>query len=322
MIQLTERDRLQPHTTIATIGMFDGFHEGHRQILDNLSKRAAFNNISPLVVTFNQHPQIVFGDPDFRTILTTPQRFELFEQALGTNDYLLALDFTPELAAHTAREFITMLRDRYGVGVLQMGFNQHFGSDGRGLDYQELGEQLGVRVCLEKECTPFFNRNVPHVSSSVIRDFIRKGEIEQANSLLLFDYAIEGIVTHGNGNGRKLGFPTANVDRLDPHQILPPYGAYCVRVFIEDSPRSGVFGPVEECGMANIGLRPTIGDIDRPALEVHLLDFDDDIYGRRICVMFDHFIRPEKKLDSLDGLKAQLAEDAEYTRKHFKSQYT
>ena len=311
--RLTDADRLQPHTTIATIGMFDGFHTGHRHIAEELYARGYQNDRQPLLVTFDQHPQFVLGskagDP-FRSIQPNRQRLDdiqLYFSGFTEPVFLLVLPFTKQFARQTAREFLTFLRDKYGVDILLMGYNQHFGSDGKNINFQELGHELGIRVCIEKEET----ENNEKVSSSIIRQLIRNGNITKTNELMMSTYTIEGVVVHGFGTGRKLGFPTANVGHIDPQQILPRFGVYAVQVEIPE------YDDEIYEGMANVGVRPTLGGTTDVSVEVNIFDFDQDIYGKKITVSFFEFLREETQFDNLEQLSRQLSADKENARQWF-----
>ena len=208
------------------------------------------------------------------------------------------LSFTDDLRQMTARQFMEqVLRDRLGVKVLLTGYDNRFGyrREEGFEDYVRYGKELGIEVI-----------QLPakgEVSSSRIRQLLSEGEIAQANELLGYPYTILGHVEHGEHVGTKLGFPTANLVTEDACQLIPAKGAYAVKVRMENS--------VEwKHGMMNIGTRPTF-DGQRVTLEVHVFRLHEDLYGQRLLVSFVERLRPEKRFDSIEALKAQLERDAE-----------
>lgn len=309
---LREYDRFQPKTTMATIGMFDGCHVGHLQIASELMDYSDQRDLASLVVTFNQHPRhVLTGTREPKMINSRDERFRLIADKMMPH-YILPLDFTPELAALSAKDFLVMLRDRYGVAALLVGYNHHFGHE-RDLhfpDYVEIGRQVGVEVVRASE---YLGRHAP-VSSTIIRSLIKAGRVLDARALM--DYrspSVTGTVVHGFANGRDIGFPTANVGNINPDIILPHNGAYAVTVILDDG--------VPRWGMANVGRRPTLDNGQQISVEVNIFDFNEDIYGERIRVEFFTFLRLEVKMGSLDELKEQLAQDKENAIEFFTNYY-
>lgn len=300
---LSENDRLPSCSTVATIGMFDGVHLGHVTLVNFLKQQAAAARRQSLVITFNRHPrQVLRPDENFSLIMPLQERLTHLK-ALEP-DLLLPLDFTPELASLSSRQFIEILRDRYGVGVLVAGYNHRFGHR-RGEtfeDYRRHGETLGVKVIKAPE---YLGRYAP-VSSTIIRNLIAAGKVDDAMHCMGRPHRIAGIVVHGFRNGHKLGFPTANLGQVDPEQILPHGGAYAVMAHVRGQ---------RHWGMANIGRRPTLDNGEQLSVEANLFDFDDDIYDEPITLDFIGFLRLEFKMCSLDELKQQLATDRDNARR-------
>lgn len=294
---LGENDRLPAGSTVATIGMFDGVHLGHATLVDFLKQQAADQGKQSLLITFLRHPrQVLHPDEPFKLIMPLDERLKQIE-ALGP-DLLLQLDFTAEFAKLDSSQFIELLRDRYGVSLLVAGYNHRFGHN-RGetfRDYCRHGEQLGVKMVKAPE---YLGPYAP-VSSTIVRGLIAAGRVVDAMHCMGRPHMIKGKVVHGFHNGRGLGFPTANVGKIDPQLLLPHNGAYAVLAHVD--------GQVLQ-GMANIGKRPTLDNGDQLSIEVNLFDFDDDIYGKDITLEFISFLRLEFKMCGLEELKHQLTLD-------------
>jgi riboflavin kinase/FMN adenylyltransferase len=294
---LDQNDRLNRGTVAATIGMFDGVHLGHATLISTLKQQATVRNLQSAVITFRQHPQIVLNpDSDLRTILNLDDRIE--EIGNLSPDFTVLLDFTRQLAQLNSSDFIKLLRDNYGVALLVMGYNHHFGHDTSEsfADYVRQGDELGVEVIKAPEYLGEFSP----VSSSIIRRLITAGKVNDANDCMGRPFTISGTVVHGFHNGSTIGFPTANIGNVDPALILPHNGAYAVNVIIDHQRRQG---------MVNLGYRPTVTNGSKLTIEVNIFDFNDDIYGKPITLEFIRFLRLEFKLESIDELKAQLTSD-------------
>lgn len=300
---LGETDRLPLGSTVATIGMFDGVHLGHVTLVDFLKRQASEQDKQSLVITFKRHPrQVLHPDVHFPLIMTLDERLSHL-QALEP-DLLLPLDFTQELSQMDSARFIELLRDRYGVDVLVAGYNHRFGHQ-KGetfADYRRHGEGLGVKVLKAPE---YLGQFAP-VSSTIIRNLIAAGKVNDAMHCMGRPFALTGKVVHGFHNGRGLGFPTANVGEIDRQMLLPHNGAYAVLAHVAG-----------EChqGMANIGKRPTLDNGEHLSIEVNLFDFEGDIYGEPITLEFISFLRLEFKMCGIEELKHQLTLDRENARR-------
>ena len=289
--------QLEPGTTIATIGMFDGVHLGHATLLDFLKVQARQRGLESAVVTFAQHPQAVLHpEAGIKMIMTVDDKLKLI--ARHGIDCTVLLDFTRELSLLDSSRFIELLRDRYGVAALVAGYDHHFGHNKQETfaDYVRHGRELGVDIVKAPE---YLGAYAP-VSSSIIRKLIASGKVDDAMHCMGHPYSLAGKVVHGFHNGSGIGFPTANVGELDPTLILPHRGAYAVMVDVAGKHLKG---------MVNVGVRPTMHNGHRLSIEVNIFDFDGDIYGMPIKLEFIKFLRLEFKLGSIEELRAQLTRD-------------
>ena len=289
--------QLEPGTTIATIGMFDGVHLGHATLLDFLKEQARQRGLKSAVVTFAQHPQAVLHpEAGIKMIMTVDDKLNLI--ARHGIDCTVLLDFTRELSLLDSSRFIELLRDRYGVAALVAGYDHHFGHNKQETfaDYVRHGRELGVDIVKAPE---YLGAYAP-VSSSIIRKLIASGKVDDAMHCMGHPYSLAGKVVHGFHNGSGIGFPTANVGELDPTLILPHRGAYAVMVDVAGKHLKG---------MVNVGVRPTMHNGHRLSIEVNIFDFDGDIYGMPIKLEFIKFLRLEFKLGSIEELRAQLTRD-------------
>lgn len=286
---------------MATIGTFDGVHRGHRYVFAQLVSQARQRGLEAVAVTFSNHPrQVLRHDaPDLLT-LTDEKVSLLFDLALNRVE---VLDFNEELASMSAYDFMRqILVNRFCVKVLIVGYDNRFGHDCKCFeDYRQFGRQLGVDVLRCDECAADTN-----ISSTAIRQALFRGDVGVANSLLGYCYALRGRVVHGFQNGRRLGFPTANL-QIDPLKLVPQDGVYLVRVTLDDS--GACF-----FGMLNIGIRPTLHNGKQHSVEVHLFDFEGDLYGRVLRVELLAHLRPEQEFSSCQVLKNQLEEDERICR--------
>ncbi|HJZ38782.1 MAG TPA: bifunctional riboflavin kinase/FAD synthetase [Bacteroidales bacterium] len=294
---------------IVTIGIFDGVHLGHVEILKRIKTLAADCKGESVVVTLWPHPRFVFqpGNTDLKLLTSLDEKIGLIEKQ-GINN-LVVLPFTLELANITYDRFVTdFLVNGIGARHVVVGFNHHFGKDRKGTfeNLQKSAREHGIRSERLDPVIVSGNR----ISSSGIRHMIEEGRITAANEALGYPYFINGTVVQGNKLGRTLGYPTANIQLNEPDKLLPRNGVYAVRVGVMNR---------EFQGMLNIGIRPTISSQDHSrTVEVNLFDFDADIYHKPITVTFLEWLRVEKKFGSLQELKEQLAIDKEEISKLFR----
>ncbi|HWU85137.1 MAG TPA: bifunctional riboflavin kinase/FAD synthetase [Rhodocyclaceae bacterium] len=290
--------------TVLTIGNFDGVHLGHRAMLERLIAKARKVALPAAVLTFEPHPREYFAPASAPARLTRlREKLELLADC-GV-DQVYVCRFNARLAALTAEEFVEQVLVR-GLGVrhLLIGDDFRFGQ-GRGGDFALL-QQMGATHRFAVEAMTTLEMDGERISSSSIRAALASGNLERAEHFLGRPFFMSGRVMHGDKIGRTLGFPTANVQHA--RSRLPLSGIYAVTV---DGLGRTLYGA------ASVGVRPTIAEGLKPVLEVHLLDFEGDIYGRHVHVNFHHKLRDEAKYASLDALKAQIARDVEETRIYF-----
>ncbi|MDD2961090.1 MAG: bifunctional riboflavin kinase/FAD synthetase [Muribaculaceae bacterium] len=291
-----------------TIGMFDGVHLGHQQVFDTLKHKASQLGLEYAVVTFKEHPQIVLNpNSDLRTIMNFDEKIKAIENC-GI-DNAIVLKFNKEIAKLGAKDFLAILHEQYNVEALIIGFNHHFGhnKNEKFEDYINFGKEIGVEVIQAEEYTGDFSP----LSSSIIRRLITAGKVDDASGCLGNIFKIQGNVVHGFKNGKKIGFPTANIKPTNQLQIIPHNGVYAARIAIEN----GNFLNA----ICNIGTRPTITNSNERSIEVHIFDFDKDIYDLDATVQFIKFIRSETKFSSLEELKRHIATDCEKAKKILKN---
>lgn len=287
-----------PEPCVATIGFFDGVHRGHRFLIDQVRRVAALRGMRSALITFPVHPRKVMNRDFQPELLTT--RDEKLALLAGTGvDYCMMLDFTPDVSRLTAREFMTgILKGRYNVHALVIGYDHRFGHNrSEGFeDYCRYGEAVGMEVIRAEACVVDSIR----VSSSAIRNFLHEGKVEEANRCLGYDYFLDGTVVGGYQVGRKIGFPTANLQVDDPDKLIPVDGVYAVRVAFDGKTHDG---------MLSIGNRPTIGNGPERSIEVNIFNFHSDIYDKFIRLSFVQYLRPQLKFDSIEELIGQIRQD-------------
>ena len=289
---------LSPEKDMAlTIGVFDGVHLGHRYLISQLKELARQHGWLSGVVTFRQHPQKVLSSqtkPPFLTNLA--QRTDLLKNEGA--DAVITLSFTPELARLSARQFLGLLKKYLRMRGVVIGPDFALGRnrEGNAETLRQLGQEMGFSVTV----VPPIIIDGEVVSSTAIRNALAKGDMKRAQNLLGRPFSLHGEVIPGAGRGTGLGFPTANLD-IDRGQAFPAEGVYASRVHIDDQTYPSI---------TNIGKRPTFGGSKRVA-EVYLLDYHSDLYGQELTVDFIERLRGEKKFDTPQELKKQIAKDVE-----------
>ena len=289
--------------SVVTVGTFDGVHRGHQAILEYLKQRSTEQSGPSTLVSFDPHPRSVVHKEEVPLLTTIAERADLLE-ALGL-DRFVVVPFSMDFAQLSPEEYVRdVLVTRIGVQEITVGYDHRFGKDRAGdVDLlRELGTQFGFEV----DVIP--PQEVDHdiVSSSAIRALLREeGDIEQANERLGRPYQLDGIVARGQGRGRELGYPTANLALEDARKLVPKRGVYATTVRLPNGRQRG--------GMMNIGRRPTFDEMD-VTVEVHLLDYEGDLYGERLSVQFLQRLRDEQKFESAEALAAQLSEDERHCR--------
>ena len=286
---------------VITVGNFDGVHIGHQGLLKEVKKRADKMSGTSVVLTFEPHPLKVLKEKKIPLITPFERKIELIEK-LGI-DVVICLPFTREFSKVSAREFVEeILLKKIGMKEIVVGYDYTFGHKREGnIDLlKKLGDELGFKVCI---LGPILVDNMI-VSSTRIRNLIMEGELEKVKTLLNRYYQVSGEVIAGHDRGgRLLGFPTANLKLVN--EVFPKNGVYVVEVIYNNK----VYG-----GVTNIGFKPTFGN-DALSVETHILDFDQNIYGKKIKLNFIKRLRNEKRFSSIEALAAQIKRDIEEARK-------
>jgi len=287
-------------STVVTLGIFDGVHRGHRALLDYLVSVAGGKNCESVVITFSPHPRIVL-EPENTSLafLTTMEEKTVLLEKAGI-DHLIVIQFNREFSSIPACDFIRdILYKKIGTRHLIIGYNHHFGRRGEGdiNTIRQCSEELGFKV----EQVQGFRTEEGAVSSSLIREALLKGELDDANRWLGYYYSLSGKVIEGKKIGRTIGFPTANIQPDSGNKLIPCNGVYAVEVIVDKKVYQG---------MLNIGSNPTVNsNLKLRSIEVNILDFNEDIYGKGITVIFRKRLRDEKKFSGLKELTEQMELD-------------
>jgi len=289
---------------VISIGGFDGIHLGHQKIFEIQIREAVKHNIKQLVITFDPLPKIFFNKNNNKSILiSTKEKIKVLKKM--KIDELFVIKFDEEFSDLSALDFIELLINKIGFKIYIVGENHTFGKNCEGnltlLKTFSKRSNIPFEVCGVKSITK--NGNV--VSSTLIKKLILDGNIDNANKLLGHHYFIIGKVIGGDRIGNKLGFPTANI-KVSDNKIIPKNGVYLVQVYLQDK---------KYFGTANIGFRPTIKDLSNICIEVHILDFKDDVYGAELEIKFLQYIRAEKKFNNVNELAVQIKKDIDLCRK-------
>lgn len=289
---------------LVTIGTYDGVHSGHKQVIQRLVESAKEQGVESMLITFDPHPREALGLGNISLLSLLDEKVKLLEAT--DLDYLLVLPFTQQFSQLSAREFIhEYLVKTIKISGIILGYDHKFGNKREGtieLLEQELNP-LGVGV----EEIPAQAVDSIIVSSTKIRTALVAGNTMEANRLLGYHYAFEGTVVHGFQNGRKIGYPTANLLPNSPSKLIPGKGVYTVICSFDDSKHQG---------MMNIGTRPTLNGLQE-VIEVHIFDFNSDIYGAKVHVELHERLRDEQKFENLHELQEQLTKDEANARRTF-----
>ncbi len=285
---------------VVTIGTFDGVHLGHRKVIEQLNELARKYNGESVIFTFYPHPRLITSpeETNLRLLTTLEEKKKLFEK-FGV-DHLVVFPFDKEFAELSYTNFVEqILVGKMKTRCLVVGYDHRFGKDRQGgFEYlKNCAERFNFKV----EKLDALSVETENVSSTKIREALQSGDIKKANHYLGYRFTLHGKVIEGNQLGRKIGFPTANIEASDKNKIIPGYGVYAVKVVVNNS---------EYKGMLNIGTRPTFNNnADNRSIEVHIFDFNDDIYNRGITLVFVAKIREEQKFDGVEKLTEQLKKD-------------
>jgi riboflavin kinase/FMN adenylyltransferase len=289
--------------SILTIGTFDGVHIGHNKILTKLVEESKKNNLSSLIMTFFPHPRMVLQkSQEIKMIDTIDEKIHLFEKT-GV-DNLIIQPFDENFSKIRAKEFVEeILVKKLKIKHIIIGYNHRFGKD-REASVDDL-KKFGLNYMFTVEEIAAQEIHSIAISSTKIRNAILKGEIKKCNEYLGRNFMLTGEVVHGDGLGKKINFPTANIEIPEAYKIIPKNGVYLVKAIIN----SEIY-----FGMMNIGVRPTIGG-ENKSLEIHFFNFKDNIYNKTFSVEIICKIRDEEKFSSIDELKIQLKKDEQFCLK-------
>tara|TARA_X000001036_G_scaffold142816_2_gene135679 strand:+ start:11136 stop:12056 length:921 start_codon:yes stop_codon:yes gene_type:complete len=282
---------------IATIGSFDGIHLGHKKILQTITKAAKKNNGKSILITFWPHPRYVLKkNNDFKLLTSLDEKIKIFEE--NKIDILYVIDFSISFSKVSANNFVkNILLDKLKTNCILIGYNNNFGRNRKGnIKYLEENKNI---FDIDIISIPKQSVDKISISSTKIREYLNNGKIKSANQLLGREYSINGKVVRGNGIGRKINFPTANIEIDESKKLLPKNGVYAVEVFLNKK---------TYLGMLNIGYNPTIKN-EKKTIEVNIFKFSEDIYNNKISISFIKRIRNEKKFKNLNELKKQLIID-------------
>ena len=284
-----------------TVGVFDGEHRGHREIIRKLTTEAHANNAPAVLFTFDPHPANVLTGRDIKCLTTPEERADLLG-ALGV-DIVITQRFTPDLSAVPANEYMSHLKDTLDLSRLLIGYDFALGRgrEGNALRLTEIGRELNYTV----EVIHAVSDESGVISSTEIRKLVSTGNVTEAAKLLGYNYSMSGEIIHGAERGRRIGFPTANVN-YPKQKVIPTNGIYASWAWL---------GEERFMAATNIGFNPTFTpERQTPSLEAYFLDFDRDIYGQEVKVEFISRIRDELKFDSVDALIEKIREDVDKTR--------
>lgn len=283
--------------TVVTVGVFDGVHLGHLEMLNRLIAYANQFDYQTVVVTFEPHPKLVLpNQKELKLLHTLDEKLERFR--LAGIDSVLVIPFTTEFAGISPRNFIkNVLVDTIKIKHVITGYDHFFGQDRKG-DF-DLLNQMGNENGFTVDELPMISVVSQTVSSSTIRQTLLEGNVEQAEKMLGYAYSISGEVVAGNKIGRNIGYPTANLKPNSLHKLIPSQGVYSSYIELEGKTWKG---------MTNIGFRPTL-DAKNLTIETHIFDFDSDVYGKEISVSFVNRLREERRFSGLEALKKQLEMD-------------
>ena len=289
--------------SILTIGTFDGVHIGHNKILTKLVEESKKNNLSSLIMTFFPHPRMVLQkSQEIKMIDTIDEKIHLFEKT-GV-DNLIIQPFDENFSKIRAKEFVEeILVKKLKIKYIIIGYDHRFGKD-REASVDDL-KKFGLNYMFTVEEIAAQEIHSIAISSTKIRNAILKGEIKKCNEYLGRNFMLTGEVVYGDGLGKKINFPTANIEIPETYKIIPKNGVYLVKAIIN----SEIY-----FGMMNIGVRPTIGGKNK-SLEIHFFNFKDNIYNKTISVEIICKIRDEEEFSSIDELKIQLKKDEQFCLK-------
>ena len=302
--ELTKDTIKQP--TGVGLGNFDGLHIGHMALINTVINECKLNGLSSVVFTFNKHPENILRKQLYNPIITTNEHKKKLLEAINL-DVLCYQEFDESFSRLSPEDFIQdILIKKLRIRLAVVGFNYRFGFMGKGdVDFlKKAGEKYGFKVIV----VPPVKVNAEIVSSTLIREYIKKGKMERVFQLLGRHFSLSGTVVPGRHIGRTLGFPTANITAR-PEMIVPANGVYITKTRLE--------GDSWYNSVTNVGIAPTVRDGHTFSIETHLIDYRNDLYGHDIEVCFIEKLRGEKKFENVEALKKQVIEDIEKAKKYW-----
>lgn len=293
--------------TVLTLGVFDGLHLGHQQIMRKVVERANAVDAVATAITFDPHPRTVLHPESAPPLLQTLDQRLANLEILGI-EQAIVIPFTREFADNPAEAFLAdIIHDRLQAKEVYLGKGFAFGKD-RGGNI-ELLKALSEKLGFFADEVDEVGLRGQRISSSIIRKLLSDGRVNLARRMLGRPYGVEGVIIRGNQRGRTIGFPTAN---LKPqNRVIPKFGVYATATLIDGTWRKSI---------TNIGVRPTFESDADPSIETYVFDFDGDLYGAALRVRFLHRIRDERKFNGIDELKAQISRDSDHARNYFRHQ--
>ncbi len=296
-----DKSNIKIAESVVTIGTFDGLHLGHQQIISKVIKVAEEKKLTSVVVTFDPHPRaVVSKDYNMQLLATLDEKKILFEELKIDN--LFVINFTLEFAKISSDEFVkNYLIDKLNAKHVVIGYDHKFGKNRNG-DKSTLKE-FGIKYGFDVTCMDEFQSEGDTISSTVIRNLLQTGEVDTANSYLGRNYSFFGKVVEGAKRGREIGFPTANIEIDNPYKLVPANGVYIVKASLDNQSLYGIM---------NIGIRPTFENENNKVIEMHIFDFNKNIYGKEIKIEFIKRIRSEKKFNSKEELINQITKDKNF----------
>lgn len=289
-------------SSVLTIGTFDGVHIGHQKIIERLNQIKTKDVERSMILTFYPHPRMVLDHSNDIKMLTTMEEKICLLERFGLDDLIIE-PFTKEFSRLTALDFVrNILVNQLNIKKLVIGYDHHFGKNREG-NFEQLSEYGELYDFKVEEISAQEIESVS-VSSTKIRKALENGEMEKANKYLGYNYLLTGTIVKGQGIGRKINFPTVNLHIAEDYKLIPKRGVYVVRAN---------FNKVSSHGIMNIGYRPTVGGKGQ-TIEIHLLDFQDNLYGSSMQIEVLMRLRDEKKFESIEELASQITRDEESAR--------
>ena len=302
MQQYSSLTELSLENSWLTIGVFDGVHRGHQQIIQRMTAGAHENEVPAVVLTFDPHPAKIFGRGEIKLLTLPDERAELLA-SMGV-DIVITHLFNQELANNSALEFMTQVKQHLGITHLVLGYDSTVGKnrEGNAVRLQEIGQELGYTV----EVVSALSDESGVISSTEVRKLIATGNVHEANRLMGHFYSLHGPVVGGDQRGRTIDVPTANI-AYSPDKLIPANGIYACWAYLDGQ---------KYCAATNIGINPTFTpDKQIPNVEAHLLNFRREIYGEEVRLEFVARLRDELRFNSVDALLEQIWKDIEDTRR-------